>query len=91
MTRYTVTYVRTAMEALALLWINASDQQAVTRAGDAIDQLLREGAQYQGIPVGPKLRQLIIAPLVVEFTVEEADRMVTIWSVRHVGELSNGK
>jgi hypothetical protein len=75
---------------LARLWLNAKNRRAVTNAGDTLDQMLREDANRKGTPVGSKTRQLIVAPLVIEFTVEEEDRKVTIWSVRHVGELTNG-
>jgi hypothetical protein len=90
MTRYTVTYTRDALQALARLWLGALDRRAITQAGDAVENILREDASRKGVPIGSELRQAIIAPLVVEFTVEEDDRRVTIWSVRHVGELTNG-
>jgi hypothetical protein len=91
MTRYTVTYVRDALQDLARLWLSASDRQAVTEAGHAVDRLLRDDASHTGAPIGAERRQVIIPPIIVEFTVEEDDRRVTIWSVRHVGELTNGR
>jgi hypothetical protein len=90
MTRYTVTYTRDALQALARLWLSASDRRAVTQACDAVDRLLRDDPSSRGYLYGSKLRQAIVEPLFVEFTVNEDDRLVTIWSVRHIGELTNG-
>jgi plasmid stabilization system protein ParE len=90
MTRYTVTYVRDALQDLARLWLGAFDRRAVTEAGDAVDQLLRNDALEKGAPTAAERRQIIVPPLVVEFSVDEEDRIVTIWTVRHIGELTNG-
>jgi hypothetical protein len=75
---------------LARLWLNAKNRRDITRAGDAVDQMLREDANRKGFPAHSTTRQLIVPPLVVEFTFEEEDRKVSIWSVRHIGELTNG-
>jgi hypothetical protein len=88
--RYTVTYTRDALNALARQWIAAPDRTAVTQAGDKIDQILREDPSLKGCNASRGLRQLIVAPLIAEFAVEEDDRRVTIWSVRHIGQLTNG-
>ena len=90
MTRYTVTYARHALQSLARLWLNAFDRRAVTQAGHVVDQMLREDASQKGSPVGSRFRQLVVGTLAVEFTVEEDDRTVTVWTVRHIGELTNG-
>ena len=84
MTRYTVTYMRDALQDLARLWLGAFDRQAVTEAGNTVDQLLRDDAPQKGVPIGTNRRQVFVSPLIFEFTVEEDDRMVTIWLVRHV-------
>jgi hypothetical protein len=90
MTRYTVTYVRDALQDLARLWLGAFDRRAVTEAGDAVDQLLRNDAVEKSVPIGAERRQIIVPPLIVEFTIDEDDRIVTIWTIRHIGELVNG-
>jgi hypothetical protein len=90
MTRYTVTYSREALAALTRLWMSALERDAIGRSGDEVDRVLRDDATHKVIPVGSNLRQLVVTPLVVEFTVEEDDRRVTIWSVRHIGRLTNG-
>jgi hypothetical protein len=88
--RYTVTYTKDALDALARQWIAASDRNAMTNAGDEIDRILREDASKKGCNAGGGLRQLIVAPLIAEFTVEDNDRLVTVWEIRHIGELANG-
>ena len=90
MTRYTVTATRKAEDDLARLWVRASDRRSISQAANSIDHVLREDAPQKGCEVGKGLRQLIVSPLVAEFTVEENDRTVTVWSVRHIGELMNG-
>ena len=71
--------------------MSATDRAAVSKAANAIDRLLGEEALVQGCNAPLGLRQLIVSPLIAEFTVDEADRKVTIWSLRHIGELSNGR
>ena len=82
MIRYTVTYTRTALDALARQWLNANDRRAVTLAGDEIDRQLSVDASDKGELQGAGFRRLVVQPLEVLFTVEEDDRLVTIWSVR---------
>jgi mRNA-degrading endonuclease RelE of RelBE toxin-antitoxin system len=91
MTRYTVTYARHALQELARLWLSAFDRRAITKAGHEVDQMLRDDASQKGSPVGSKYRQLVVGPIVIEFSVEEDDRTVTVWTVRHIGELTNGR
>jgi len=38
MTRYTLTYSREAIDALASIWLRATDRNAVTIAGDEIER-----------------------------------------------------
>jgi hypothetical protein len=90
MTRYTVTATPKAENDLANLWLQAPDRAAVAAAADTIDRLLRDDATQRGGTATHGLRQLIIPPLIADFSVEENDRMVTIWSIRHIGELANG-
>jgi hypothetical protein len=90
MTRFTVTAAPKAENDLANLWLQSHDRAAVAAAADTIDRLLRDDATKRGSPANLGMRQLIITPLIAEFLVEEDDRRVTIWSIRHIGELSNG-
>jgi hypothetical protein len=90
MIRYTVTYSRQAIDDLTCAWLKASDRLAITQAGDDIDQRLRFNAAHHGEPLGGNLRSLTVSPMYIEFTVDDEDRMVTDWTVRHIGELTNG-
>jgi hypothetical protein len=91
MTRYTVTYAGRAFDALARLWLAAPDRAAVSMAGDQIDRELRTDAPEKGFNIERGFRQLIISPLVADFSVNQDDRTVTRWRIRHVGELANGR
>lgn len=91
MIRYTVTATPKAEDDLARLWLRASDRAAISNAANVIDRILRHDAPKQGSEGALGVRQLIVSPLIAEFTVEENDRIVTIWSIRHVGELTNGR
>jgi hypothetical protein len=90
MTRYTVTATPKAENDLARLWLSASNRGAVAQAADTMDRLLRDDASQKGYDAGQGVRQLIVSPLLAEFSVDEEDRRVTIWSIRHIGELTNG-
>jgi hypothetical protein len=90
MTRYTVVAVPSVEDDLARIWMSSTNRQAVSHASNAIDRLLREDPQQQGEEAGEGLRQLIVPPLVAKFSVSENDRTVTIWSIRHVGTITNG-
>jgi hypothetical protein len=52
--------------------------------------MLSEDAPLKGCEGPFGMRQLIVSPLVVEFSVYEADRIVAIWSFRHIGSIANG-
>lgn len=90
MTRYTVTATRVAEDELAELWLKATDRAAVASAADTIDKMLRDDAVRRGDDTGLGVRQLIVSPLLVEFSVSELDRLVTVWSFRHIRSISNG-
>jgi hypothetical protein len=90
MIRYTVTFTNKALDALARLWLAASDRHAITTAAAEIDSELRLDAPTKGFNIERGYRQLVVSPLVVDFSLEEGDCIVTVWSVRHIGELTNG-
>jgi hypothetical protein len=90
MIRYTVTAVPSVEEDLARIWLGSTNRRAVSLAADAIDRILQEDAPQKGAEAGQGLRQLIVAPLIAKFTVIEEDRLVTIWSIEHIGTLTNG-
>jgi mRNA-degrading endonuclease RelE of RelBE toxin-antitoxin system len=84
MIRYTVTYTREARDQLASLWLDAPARSSVSAASNTIDQVLAEDASTKGDQGVEGFRRLIILPLVVQFTVEEDDRTVTVWSVNRI-------
>jgi hypothetical protein len=90
MTKYTVIAAAKAEGDLARLWLQGSDRAAVAHAADLIDQMLKDDAPHRGCNSVFGMRQLIVSPFVVEFSVNEPDRIVTIWSFQHVGEITNG-
>jgi len=82
MIRYTVTYTGDARDQLAIAWLDSSARSDITSVSNAIDQVLAIDAPTKGEQVSEGLRRLIIPPLLVQFTVDEHDRIVTVWSVR---------
>lgn len=82
MIRYTVTYSPDALASLADAWIASADKSHVTKAGEEIDRTLATDASNKGDEVREGLRKLRIHPLRVLFSVDEGDRVVTIWAVR---------
>jgi hypothetical protein len=90
MTRYTVTTTSRADDELVRLWMNATDRSAVAKAADEIERLLRDDPATKSDETGHGVRQIIVTPLVAEFSVSDADRIVTVWSFRHIGQITNG-
>jgi hypothetical protein len=82
--RYTVTSTSTANNELAFIWAIASDQGAVARASNKIDQLLKHSPLTQGVDQGP-FRTLTVDPLTVTYTVSPDDCQVTIWQFIYHG------
>lgn len=78
--RFTVIWSQSAQDQLALLWLNATDRNAVTVAQHQVDQLLRVDLDTQGIPFfGSRL--LLASPLHVLFTINWADMQVEVYDV----------
>jgi mRNA-degrading endonuclease RelE of RelBE toxin-antitoxin system len=82
MTRYTLTYSTVAQAEMARAWLTASNRQAVTDAIDGAERELSRDANDKGVEVSEGLRRLDIPPVRLQFSVEEDDRTVTVWSVR---------
>jgi hypothetical protein len=82
MKQFTVTWWLDAQNDLANLWMTAVDPGAVTRAADEIDRLLARDptsvieAHHEG------LCRLTVGPLMVQYSIDDADRKVTVWAVR---------
>lgn len=78
MIRYTVVWHDDAQNLLAEAWLNSLDRIAVTAATHAMDIQLASDPESKGVPVEGGLRELIVAPLRVWFSVSEPDRLVKI-------------
>jgi plasmid stabilization system protein ParE len=83
-TRYTVTWRRTALRQLAHIWNQAGDRAAVTQASHRVDQELaidpdQKGRDYFGD------RVLAVPPLWALYTVRPDDRMVDVLQVGRPG------
>ncbi len=81
MIRYTVVWHDEAQNQLAEIWINASDREAVTLAANATDRHLANDAESKGTKIEGDLRQLVVPPLRLLFSVSEPDRLARILDV----------
>jgi hypothetical protein len=79
---YTVVWKGPAKARLAEIWMTATDRAAVTRAADEIDARLRHAPLNTGESREAEHRIAFVRPLLVEYTVSEADRLVSIAHVR---------
>jgi len=86
MTRYTVLWWPPARDDLALLWIESRERESVSEAANAIDRELAEDAAAKGAAIHEGLRRLVLESLEVAFSVDEEDRLTTVWSVRKIDE-----
>ncbi len=79
--KFTVTWMPSAEQQLAHLWMNASDRQAVADSANRIDRTLKHHADTKGEPLGPFLA-LYDEPLSVLYMLDAEDRMVRVIQVR---------
>lgn len=84
MTRYTVSWVQSAQDELADLWLNALDRSVVATAAQAIDEELGEDAPAKGRELSEGLRSLFAPPLKAIFIVREDDRIAEVLRVRSI-------
>lgn len=80
--KWTVTYLPSAKDDLATIWINALDRKAVANSAHSIDQLLGTNPLKSGESWSGEMRLLIEPPLAVLFDVQTDDRKVVVWYVR---------
>ena len=78
---FSVTWIPSAIQELAHLWNTAADRNAVAKAADKIDVLLRKDPQTVGESRAGTRRVVGEPPLVVFFNVLEEDRMVQVLKV----------
>jgi len=79
--KYTVDWVPTAERDLATIWVDALDQQEITDAANAIDQMLANNPLGVGESREGSDRILIEGPLAVSYDVIAADHIVAVWQV----------
>lgn len=82
--RFTVVWWQAADDELTRLWLNSADRAAITNATHELDQLLSTSAPNAGAEVHEGLRAIEVGPRHLQFSVEEADRIVRVWTVRLV-------
>ena len=82
MNRFTVTYTQSALDDLANLWLGSHKQQEIADAANEVDRLLAENQHAQGIEMHEGMMQFYVGDFVVQFSIEDADRTVTVWSAR---------
>ena len=79
--RWTVTWMPSAQQELALVWTLALDRNSVTFASNQIDRILSVDADAVGDLLFDTVRILIVAPLGVEFEVDTDDLQVRVLSI----------
>lgn len=83
--KYTVAFKPAAEQELANIWSNAPDRAAVTAAAHEIEIALQRDPVACGESRGKGTRVLFHPPLVVQYRVNEADRMVRVVEVKRYG------
>ncbi|MDA1054989.1 MAG: hypothetical protein O3C40_31585 [Planctomycetota bacterium] len=82
MSRYTVVWLRDAINELGEIWLAATDRNAVTAASEEIDRSLATDAATKGKPLSEGLRIYDAAPLRAVFSVSDLDQRVEVARVR---------
>ena len=83
--KFTVEWSRRALDAIAKLWLDHSDQRsAITQAIATIDQLLQFAPENQGESRDDDRRILFVPPLVVIFRVDIDRQLARILDARHL-------
>jgi mRNA-degrading endonuclease RelE of RelBE toxin-antitoxin system len=82
MKRFTVVWFSDAQDDLANLWMNATDRSAVARSADEIDLRLAHDPISAVEEEHEGLCSLRVGPLVIQYSFDESDRRVTVWTVR---------
>ncbi|MFO0968935.1 MAG: hypothetical protein U0793_25565 [Gemmataceae bacterium] len=78
---FTVTWLPSAQDELARIWMAALDRKAVADASNQIDRELRQDGHLKGVPFqGFFLFE--IAPLMVKFAVSLNDRIIEVIDVK---------
>ena len=82
MSRYVVVWTQNALEELAEIWTEADDLPAITSAAHAVDRELSEQPADKGTTLSEGLRALVIPPIRILFSADEATGVVEVAKVR---------
>jgi len=84
MNRYTVVWSEEAEDELAVIWLQAHDRQAVTKAQATIDARLETDPVNNSIDVAEGLRKIVVPPLIAFFSVELTQHLVEVNQVARI-------
>lgn len=79
--KWTVVWKPDALNDLAELWVESTDQSGMAFASDLIDELLRTDPLGYGESREGNERLLVMLPLIVRYQVSGDDCMVTVSAV----------
>ena len=82
MSRYTVVWLRDAIDELGEIWLSSTDRNAVREASAEIDRELATNAKAKGNPLSEGLRTYDAPPLRAVYSVSDPDRKVEVARVR---------
>lgn len=82
MSRYTVVWLRDAIDELGEIWLAASNRNVIAAASAEIDRNLATDASLKGRPLSEGLRVYDAPPLRAVFSVSDGDRKVEVARVR---------
>ncbi len=84
MTRYTVVWVESATDDLAIFWMRAADKQAITDSADLADKFLAIDPAAKSDFLSEGLRAVTVGLLRLFFMIHEDDRKVEILYVKRI-------
>jgi hypothetical protein len=84
MTKYTVVWLESALDDLALFWIKTVHRQAITDSADLADDYLATDADIKGEALSEGLRAVTVGLLRLYFVVRPEDRIVEIAYVKRI-------
>lgn len=82
MKSYTVTWLPSAEDQLAEVWLASADREAVRSAADSLETALSRLPNNLGEERSPGKRIALVGPLLVLFEVNDDDRRVTVLRVK---------
>ncbi len=79
--KYTVTWMSSAEQELAALWLASPDRSTVTKAAHVLDQLLRDDPEKEGESRPYDSRILFSPPLGIIYPVRAEEHHVAVFHV----------